>query len=71
MLDKTIGKEVSGVRIICKNKKHSEFGDFREKKRKKMIYVEQLERTKDDGDVKIMSAQSVGDLIEEINGRSK
>ena len=38
---------------------------------KKKIYVEQLKRTKDDGDVKVMSAQSVGDLIEEINGRSK
>ena len=29
-----------------------------------MIYVEQLERTKDDGDVEVMSAQSVCDLIE-------
>ena len=29
-----------------------------------MIYVEQLERTKDDGDVKVMSTQSVCDLIE-------
>ena len=29
-----------------------------------MIYVEQLERAKDDGDVKVMSAQSVCDLIE-------
>ena len=38
---------------------------------KKKIYVEQLERTKDDSDVKVMPAQSVGDLIEEINGRSK
>ena len=46
-------------------------GILEKKKRKKMIYVEQLERTKDDSDVKVMSAQSVGDLIEEINGRSK
>ena len=29
-----------------------------------MIYVEQLERTKYDGDVKVMSAQSVCNLIE-------
>jgi hypothetical protein len=29
-----------------------------------MIYVEQLERTKDDGDVKVMPAQSVCDLVE-------
>ena len=29
-----------------------------------MTYVEQLERAKDDGDVKVMSAQSVCDLIE-------
>lgn len=34
------------------------------KKKKTTIYVEQLERTKDDGDVKVMSAQSVCDLIE-------
>ena len=32
--------------------------------KKMTIYVEQLERTKDDGDVKVMSAQSVCDLIE-------
>ena len=41
---------------------------------KKKIYVEQLERTKDDGDVKVMSAQSVCDLIEVevlLNSRSK
>ena len=35
--------------------------DFR---KNMMIYVEQLERTKDDGDVKIMPAQSVCDLDE-------
>ena len=35
-----------------------------EKKKKRIIYVEQLERTKDDGDVEVMSAQSVCDLIE-------
>jgi hypothetical protein len=29
-----------------------------------MIYVEQLERTKDDGDVKVMPAQSVCNLVE-------
>ena len=29
-----------------------------------ITYVEQLERAKDDGDVKVMSAQSVCDLIE-------
>ena len=29
-----------------------------------LIYVEQLERTEDDGDVKVMSAQSVCNLIE-------
>jgi hypothetical protein len=28
-----------------------------------MFYVEQLKRTKDDGNVKVMSAQSVCDLI--------
>ena len=32
-------------------------------KKKMMIYIEQLERTKDDSDVKVMSAQSVCDLI--------
>ena len=32
-------------------------------KKKMMIYVEQLERTKDDSDVKVMSAQSVCYLI--------
>ena len=32
--------------------------------KKTLIYVEQLERTKDDGNIKVMSAQSVCDLIE-------
>jgi hypothetical protein len=34
------------------------------KKKMMMIHVEQLKRTKDDGDVKVMSAQSVSNLIE-------
>ena len=31
-------------------------------KKKMMLYVEQLERAKDDGDIKVMSTQSVCDL---------
>ena len=38
--------------------------DFILEETKILIYVEQLERTKYDGNVKVMSAQSVCDLIE-------
>jgi len=47
--------------MIYKNEHKNEFRVFFRKNL--VIYVEQLERTEDDGDVEVMSAQSVCDLI--------